>query len=129
MLKGLQRLVKKIPNNNLLGTKVGDKYEWMSVRETAEMSEFIGLGFKGFELIPETEAEDKKWKFMGIQSKNRKEWQLCYFGSMYQSATVVGLYDTLGQDGIKFVVKETELASMCVAKDQVKNLATLKKAD
>ena len=47
-------------------------------------------------------------------------------GAMYQSATSVGLYDTLGPDGIKFVVNETQMTTMCVAKDQVKNLAKLK---
>ena len=35
---------------------------------------------------------------MGIQSKNRREWQIINIGGMFQNVTTVALYDTLGPE-------------------------------
>jgi hypothetical protein len=59
-----------------LGTRVGDNYEWITLKETVDNSECIGAGLKVLGLIPDIEAEDRLWRFIGIQSKNRKEWAL-----------------------------------------------------
>ncbi len=49
-------------------------------------------------LVPERDAEGQTWRFMGIQSKNRKEWYLLHIANMRIKTTTVALYDTLGQD-------------------------------
>jgi hypothetical protein len=36
-----------------------------------------------FDLAPEIEAEGKKWRFLGIQSKNREEWNLTNWANMH----------------------------------------------
>ena len=33
MTKAFDRTVKRIPNNDMYGTRNGDKYEWMSFKE------------------------------------------------------------------------------------------------
>lgn len=40
---------------------------------------------------------------MGIQSKNRKEWQITNLANMHNRITTVAFYDTLGPDATKFV--------------------------
>jgi long-chain acyl-CoA synthetase len=56
-------------------------------------------------LLPETEGEGKKWKFMGIYAKNREEWTLSDMASMRQSGTTIAFYDTLGASAVEFVIR------------------------
>lgn len=72
--KCIKRNVDRIPNNDVLGTRAGDKYEWMTWRQLDEVCEAFALGVQAEGLTPEVDGEGKKWRFMGIQSKNRKEW-------------------------------------------------------
>jgi hypothetical protein len=44
ILKGLDRTTERIPDGNCFGTRVGDKYEWMSFKEVKETSIALGLG-------------------------------------------------------------------------------------
>jgi long-subunit acyl-CoA synthetase (AMP-forming) len=48
-------------------------------------------------LVPEIQAEGQSWKFIGVQSKNRKEWNIIHLANMMNNVTTVGLYDTLGE--------------------------------
>jgi long-chain acyl-CoA synthetase len=86
---------------------VGDSYEWITFKETVSIAQRLGAGFKALGLIPDIEAEDRQWRFMGVQSKNRPEWALTTFASMHQKATVIGMYDTLGPDAVRFIVNQT----------------------
>lgn len=46
----------------------------MTWRQLDEVCEAFALGVQAEGLTPEVDGEGKKWRFMGIQSKNRKEW-------------------------------------------------------
>lgn len=81
--KCIKRNLERIPNNDVLGTRVGDKYEWMTWRELDETCEAFAHGCKVEGLCPEVEGEGKMWRFMGIQAKNRKEWQIVNLAGMY----------------------------------------------
>jgi len=54
--------------------------------------------------MQEVEAEGKIWKFIGIQAKNRKEWNLIHLANMHNGTTTVGLYDTLGEEASKYII-------------------------
>jgi len=82
LYKLLKRQVQRIPNNDVMGTRVGDKYEWLNWRELDEIVENLSFGIENAGLTPQIEAEGKTWKFMGIQSKNRKEWQFVNLSGM-----------------------------------------------
>jgi hypothetical protein len=43
-LKAFRRNVIRIPNENCLGTRVGDEYQWMTWRDVALNAENFGLG-------------------------------------------------------------------------------------
>lgn len=64
--------------------------------EVGEIRKALSVGIMAFDLAPEIEAEGKKWRFLGIQSKNREEWNLTNWANMHQCITTVALYDTLG---------------------------------
>jgi long-chain acyl-CoA synthetase len=80
-------------------------------------------------LCPQIEAEDKTWRFMGIQSKNRKEWVLTHCADIHQNIVTVAFYDTLGPDATKFVLEQTQLTTMAVSQDYVVKLSKMKIED
>ena len=82
---------------DMLGTKVGKEYQWMSWKLVAETAKKFAAGAESMNLTPEVEADGETWKFMGVQSKNRKEWNIVHLSNMFHKATTVGLYDTLGE--------------------------------
>lgn len=79
----------------------------MSVADSMKTAKQFGAGLVAKNLIPETEGEGKMWKFMGIQSKNRREWNLAHMGNYMSGGTTIALYDTLGADAARFVVNQT----------------------
>lgn len=82
-----------------------------------------------FDLAPEVEAEGRKWRFLGIQSKNREEWNLTNWANMHQCITTVALYDTLGQEAMKFVCNQTEMTTIFSSSQFVGSIAKLKLED
>ena len=68
----------------------------MKYKEVHDYAMDLSYGYLALEMIPTIQAEDKEWRFIGIQSKNRAEWLLTHFANMFQSVTTVALYDTLG---------------------------------
>ena len=83
LYKAIKRNVSRIPNNDIMGTLNGDHYEWMTFKDMATVSEMLSHGIMALGLAPEVEAEGKKWRFMGVQSKNRKEWILTNIAGCY----------------------------------------------
>jgi hypothetical protein len=51
--KALYRNVEKYPNNEFLGTRNGDHYEWLSFKEALSLAENLSYGFKSLGMIPE----------------------------------------------------------------------------
>jgi long-chain acyl-CoA synthetase len=121
--------VYRIPNNDLLGTRVGDTYEWMTWAECADITEHLSYGFMALGMAPTLQAEGTDWRFIGIQSKNRKEWNLTNVANMYNRITTISLYDTLGVEATKYILNQTELTTMVVSIDYVEKLAKMKKED
>ena len=97
IFKAMQNNLLRFPDAPLLGTKVKGKYEWLTWTESMTIAEDFSAGMMKLDMVPEFEAEGRKWRFFGIQSKNCKEWTLANMGGMFRGMTSVGLYDTLGE--------------------------------
>ena len=91
-------------SKNFLGTKVGSTYEWMSFKEVEQTARNFAAGAEKLGLVKDVEAEGKTWRFIGIQSKNRKEWNIIHLANMYIRSTTVSLYDTLGVEAERYVI-------------------------
>ena len=76
----------------------------MSVKQVFDEAKLLAAGLIALDLIPEVEAEDRKFRFLGIQAKNRKEWNLLHVANMFVGATTVALYDTMGVEASRFVI-------------------------
>jgi long-subunit acyl-CoA synthetase (AMP-forming) len=59
-------------------------------------------------LVPEIVFyEGKPWRFLGIKSKNRKEWYLSHIANMLIGVTTVAMFDSLTPDNEKFIINQT----------------------
>lgn len=112
LYQAFHRLVRTMPKHPWLGTRVGDAYQWETLAEVAEKAEALSYAIMKHNLCPEITAEGRQWRFLGIQSKNRKEWVHANIANYHQRITTVALYDTLGLDAIRYVLNQTELISM-----------------
>ena len=70
-------------------------------------------------LLPKREAEGQSWRFVAIQAKNRVEWTVTHLANMHCKATTIGLYDSLGDTETRYIVAETELATICCSSQMV----------
>jgi long-chain acyl-CoA synthetase len=69
------------------------------------------LGF-----CPEQVANEDSYRFLGIISKNREEWAITNIACMRASITIIPFFESLGSDGIAFILNQTELTSICFEK-------------
>lgn len=58
----------------------------------------------------------KSFAFLGIYSKNREEWAIADLACMSSSVTIVPVYESLGPDALAFIIRQTELTTLCVEK-------------
>ena len=123
MLKCLEYQVKTNPHNEFLGTRVENKYEWMTWKETYDFAENLSYGCVALGFIPTIVAEGRDWRFLGIQSKNRKEWSLTHLANMFRRVTTVAFYDTLGPEATKFAVEQTQVTTIACTIDCATKLA------
>jgi long-subunit acyl-CoA synthetase (AMP-forming) len=91
--------------------------------------QIVAAGIQALDLAPEVEGEGKTWRFIGLQSKNRAEWYTTHLANMFIGATTIAFYDTLGDHAQRYIVKQTQVATIFCAGDIVAKLAHLKEID
>lgn len=105
-----------------LGTRKGMEYEWMTLKETIDTAQRFAAGAMAMGLLPDHEHDGRIYRFIGIQSKNRKEWNLIHLANMFCKATTVGLYDTLGEEAEKYIINQTEMATIACTSDIINSI-------
>ena len=103
------------------------EYAWVSYGECEKRAKDIAGGLVKLELVPETTFSDEKeqkgvFRFLCLYAKNRVEWNLCELASSLQGVTVVPMYDTLGADGLNFIVTQTRLQTVCCSSANLKTV-------
>ena len=66
LYKAIMRNMEIMPNRDMIGTRVADRYEWITWRECLTLAEDFSHGVKALKLSPEIEAEGSIWRFIGI---------------------------------------------------------------
>ena len=79
-------------------------------------------GYLELDLLEEHEEEGKKYKFLGIYAKNREEYIVAELAGHHLAATIVPLYDTLGLDGLDFIMKQTNLRTIFTSAEGLINM-------
>ena len=55
-------------------------------------------------LSPDSQYNEKTYKFIGIYGKNREEWALTHLANYFNSTITAAFYDTLGPLAVQFVI-------------------------
>ena len=85
-------------------------YAWQTWGEIHEKYEAIAKGCIKLNLCPvveEIKEDGKEWRFCGIWSKNRWEWHTTMLSIMVQRATLIGFYDSMGDNQVDYCLKQT----------------------
>ena len=122
--KGEVRMVgyrKRISKDNF-----EDKVTWLTYQYVFDQCVYFAKGVALLGLCPEFHSRrDGDFKFLGIYSKNRIEWIVAYLGSHANSATVVTIYDTLGEKAMEYIFKQTELETILIEACSLKKITKL----
>jgi long-chain acyl-CoA synthetase len=127
LLEGFSNAVKAFPDNNCLGHVEGDKYVWRTYAEAHKEAEALAKVLFSDSMVPITEGDGKDLKMMGLYSRNRPEWAIVNWAVMHFSGTVVTLYNTLGEDSLKYAFDHTEMTIVSCDEASFKKLLTFRK--
>ena len=91
------------------------KYTWITYQYVYDACINFAKGVELLKLCPFFHSKiSGDFKFLGIYSKNRIEWIMAYLGSHANCATVVTIYDTLGEKAMEYIFWQTELESIVI---------------
>eukprot|EP00347_Sterkiella_histriomuscorum_P023487 403334458 len=128
-----QSTIKKFPNHKFLGTRdasqPGRPYVWKSHRDIYDIVDLFARGMRHLNLSPAKDFDGDHYRFIGIHSRNREEWVVVSLAGMRQGVTVVPFFDSLGKNGLSFVINQTQLTTICVELKNLQHTLTLKKDD
>ena len=78
-------------------------------------------------LVTETEGDGRKWRFVGLWSKNRWEWLACHIANMYYNQTTIGFFDSMGIQAVDFILNQTELSCIFSTSEYISKVIQMKK--
>ena len=106
------------------------KFSWITYEEANELILNFSRGLNVLNLCPKIDFEDdNSFRFLGIYSRNKKEWLLSYLGAMRDSITIVTIYDTLGDRAIEFILEQSQVTSLLVEIKALKKIYELAQKD
>ena len=105
------------------------EYIWCSYGSALDISKRLAKGLIALNLVPDVQGEDKAWRFLGLQSKNCREWYLLHLSAFYCGTTSVALYDTLGADAMKYIINQTEMSTVALSADLAEGMIDLKASE
>ena len=128
-------LIKKRHKNNFIGYRkkinkeeLEKKYTWITYEQANEILINFSLGLNVLNLCPEIKFEDEQsFRFLGIYSRNKKEWLLSYLGAMRDSITIVTIYETLGDKAVEFILEQSKVITIVIEIKALKKIYELAK--
>eukprot|EP00887_Chlorella_sp_A99_P003085 scaffold9.g3085.t1 len=113
-----QASVEQFGDRPCLGKRTGDgPYTWLTYKETAEHAAAIGSALVAVGVGPHARA--------GVYGANSPEWMIAMQACNRQTVYCVPLYDSLGENAIKYIINHSEAS---IVFTQTEKFATLAKA-
>ena len=104
------------------------KFTWITYEQADELSLNFSRGLNVLNLCPEMKFDNENpFRFLGIYSRNKKEWILSYLGAMRDSITIVTIYDTLGDKAVEFILEQTQVTTIVIEIKALKKMLQLAK--
>jgi len=102
------------------------KYQWKTYDEVYHICTSLAKAFEKLALLNTVEYAGYKQKTIGVFCKTREEWLYTWIACWYSTACIVPLYDTLGEESIEWIVRQTELRCVVTTTPFVQKLCRLK---
>ncbi|KAF7456611.1 putative acyl-CoA synthetase [Cryptosporidium felis] len=74
--------------------------------------------------FPDNEYQ-KEIRMMGILSKNRLEWYLTEHACNAFGICLAPLYDTLGEENLKYILVRTRLVTLCISSESLERIVSI----
>ena len=104
------------------------KYTWITYEQANNLLTNFCLGLNVMNFCPEINVENYwTYRFLGIYSRNKKEWLLSFLGAMKDSITIVTIYETLGDLAVEYILEQTQLETVVIELKALKKILELKK--
>lgn len=107
------------PNGRVFKKYKMGEYKWRNFIETEQLAQAFGKGCRELGVCP----RDK----IVIFAETRAEWMISAHGLFKQSCTIVTIYATLGEDGVRHGVNETEVSFLITSHELLPKLKNLLK--
>ncbi|OII72903.1 acyl-synthetase [Cryptosporidium ubiquitum] len=127
--------VNKYKDKKCLGTRKLNRdgtygeYIFKSYEELKEEALNIGINIMKMDLCPIKRYEDNEYQkeisMMGILSKNREEWYLTEHACNAFGICLAPLYDTLGEENLKYILIQTQLKSLCITNESLDKIISI----
>jgi long-chain acyl-CoA synthetase len=104
------------------------KFTWITYEEANELLTNFSLGLNVMNFCPVLNFENEgQFRFLGIYSRNKKEWLLSLLGANKDSITIVTIYETLGDLAVEFILEQTQLTTVVLETKALKKILELTK--
>ncbi|CAK4071849.1 unnamed protein product [Aphanomyces euteiches] len=130
MLESLQRTVTTKGNNNFLGHRLFDAngtaqaYVWQTYAQVYKRIQNFAAGLAHEKMMEKTADGDRP---LCLYMKNRPEWVIGHYASMYLGGFPVALYDTLGLASAQFILNQTLALTVVCTSAEFPAVITAKK--
>ena len=121
--KLLQRAGRKFANRKGFGWRIKNSdgswgpYEFITFQQFVNRATAFGAGLRA--MCPWLNDQDR----VGVYGKNELNWAVAQHGIYHQNLTVVPIYDTFGEEAVKYIIEHAELSVVVVSKANLSALA------
>ncbi|KAG9409115.1 hypothetical protein AC1031_019377 [Aphanomyces cochlioides] len=129
MLESLQRTVKSKGTNNFLGHRPFDangnaqSFVWQTYAQVYKRIENFAAGLVHDKMMELTADGERP---LCLYMKNRPEWVIGQYASMYLGGFPVALYDTLRVDSVQFILNQTQSTTFLCTTAEFDNVLAAK---
>ena len=103
-----------------------NKFTWITYEEANNLLTNFSLGLNVKDLCPIINIDKEgPFRFLGIFSRNKKEWILSFLGAMKDSITIVTIYETLGDLAVEYILEQTQLITCVIELKALKKILDL----
>lgn len=98
-------------NNPCVGYRpnLQSPYKWLTYNEVKSRAENFGAGLVGL-----CGCKGDNSQFLGIYARNMVEWVIAEKGSIFYSMVLIPLYNTLGDQAMRWIALQTEMEIMII---------------
>lgn len=130
MIENLNNTFKKYANENCFAYRKSlnendfeEKYTYLTYGQVSQYADNLARNLKDLGLVAKRTYDfEGDHKIIGIFSRNCSEWMITDVACQRDSTSSVTFYNTLGDKSFDHIFEQTNVSTVCVSNDGIKNL-------